>query len=164
MAGGLVFEKLSRKRSNYINGNILTSIGGFKINHEPLRLDISEKCEFPEVIEIKITSKCIYSCPGCIGGCNEEGANVINPEVYSKLSDLPREPILFIISGGCIVENLKGLKEITRYISKEFQDSEVCVKINALDIESEMFEGWESVTVGNVCRFQKPYIKSKKRI
>ena len=118
----------------YINGNVLVGNSGIPIARRPLRIGVSSKYEFPDVLEIKITDKCIHSCSGCHEKSKECGNNKILPDLYKKLSNLPDYAYTFVISGGCILENLQGFYDLCRYLTTRFSVCTICVKINVLDL------------------------------
>lgn len=120
---------------NYVNGNMLVSLDRFKIKYRTLKFnDTKEIYDFPDVIEIKITNKCIYECSICSRGSYELGENTINPDLFNKLSELPNSPITFIISGGSILENLKDLYKLTEFLNEHFKGCRIILNINSLDI------------------------------
>ena len=48
---------------------------------------------------------------------------------------LPQLPLMFIISGGDILENLEGLYEITKFLKSKFKECTVMIKLNSLSIK-----------------------------
>lgn len=133
MSSDYKVSEISR-RHEYINGNVLVENSGIQIRRKPLRIGISERYEFPDVLEIKITNKCIHSCIRCHESSKEYGKNKILPTLYEKLSKLPDLAYTFIISGGCILENLQGFYDLCKYLTTKFSVCTICVKINFLDL------------------------------
>ena len=133
MSGDYTVSGISREHE-YINGNVQIRNSGIPITKLPLRIGVPERYEFPDVLEIKITNKCIHSCVGCHEGSKECGENKILPTLYEKLSKLPDLAYTFIISGGCILENLQGFYDLCRYLTTRFSVCTICVKINVLDL------------------------------
>jgi hypothetical protein len=118
----------------YLNGNLFIERTGFKITNSLIRFSDIPSPKFPDVIEIKITNKCIYNCLGCKS--KENGVNNFNHEViYTKLNELPQLPLMFLISGGNILESLEGLYEITKFLKNRFQGCTIMIKLNSLSIE-----------------------------
>jgi len=118
----------------YINGNTLIQPNGIKINKRCLRIGVPEKYKLPDIIEIKITNKCVRSCIRCSEKSSEYGENKILPDLYTKLSKLPDYPYVFVISGGCILENLQGFYEVCKFLVDKFSRTTICVKIDLMDI------------------------------
>lgn len=124
------------KQYYYINGNTLVKPGynQFSIIHKCLRVSEKPVYKFPDVVEIKITNKCIHECIGCSEKSCELGDNTINNDIFKILDRLPRLPLIFIISGGCILENFVDLQKIAQYIKTEFENSKMIFNICALDL------------------------------
>lgn len=120
----------------YINGNTLVKRSKFKIKNKILRLGEVPKYEFPDVIEIKVTNKCIYECSMCQEKSKSNGTNKIQYDILiSKLSELPKIPCIFILRGGNILENLKELYHLIKFLKSEFQGCVIISYINALDVK-----------------------------
>lgn len=134
MADNHTIKRVFRE-PEFINGNTLVKLNGLQVSHKSLRLDVPIKYEFPDVVEIKVTDRCIHSCLYCHEGCREYGNNTFKSEIYDKLNTLPDKPIMFVLSGGCILENLTGLKDIINFLDHKFLSPPICVKINFLDLE-----------------------------
>ena len=123
------------RRYSYINGNVLIENSGIKVIKEPLRLgDDPIKYESPNVIEIKITNKCMHSCIWCHENSSEGGDNKILPDLYTKLSELPDYGYIFILSGGCILENLHGFMDIYNFLISAFSTVTICVELSSIDL------------------------------
>ena len=120
----------------FINGNVLIkNPSRFFKSHKSLRIGVPRIYDFPDTIEIKITNKCIHQCLYCSGRSNEIGKNNINSELYLKLNNFPDSPVLFILSGGNILENLNDTYDILKFLNEKFSNYRICIKINAMDLE-----------------------------
>lgn len=118
----------------YVNGNVFIDRYGFLIKEQLLNSNKKEY-KFPDIIEIKLTNKCIYECSNCPNSSKEYGINDFNYDLLiEKLSKFPNRPILFILSGGNILENLNGFYKISKFIKNKFKNCTIIVNINALDI------------------------------
>jgi hypothetical protein len=134
MANSYIIEETIR-RPYFINGNVLINNNNFFKSHKCLRIDVPKIYDFPDTIEIKITNKCIHQCLFCSGKSNELGKNKINSELYSKLDNFSYSPVLFIISGGNILENLNDVYDIFEFLDRKFKNCRICIKINAMDLK-----------------------------
>lgn len=123
---------------NYINGDVLIRskyLPQFSLQHIHLRLGIPESTKFPDVVEIKITNKCIHECYVCRESSNEFGTNKIDTDLLIKnLDTLPKLPLTFIVSGGSVLENLNDLDIILKYLRSNFSDCCIIINLNVFDL------------------------------
>lgn len=121
------------KGFKYINGNILTERSGVRFVRKRLRIGVQDRYKFPDIIELKITNKCSYSCSWCSSKDWELGENTVLPDLYAKLSELPEDlSVLFIISGGNILDCLSEFDKLCKFICR-FPKSSIITKIGLDD-------------------------------
>ena len=118
----------------YINGNIAVERSDFVIKNRPLRLNESFKYEFPNIIEIKLTDRCSYECLLCPEQSKSGGINNFQKDrLFKVLSELPKLPLLFILSGGNLLEIISGVCEVELFLRSTFKDCSIIVNLNSLD-------------------------------
>lgn len=122
--------------STYVNGNVLIRRSGFVLENRVLRLDETPRYDIPDIIEIKVTDKCDYECLLCPEQSKSSGINRFKKELlFEKLSDLPKLPITFVLSGGNLLENICGVNELIIFLKKTFKGCKVISNLNALNVK-----------------------------
>ena len=93
-------------RGTYINGNyiVINSHNGFTKTKRTLRVGEEFHAEFPDSIDLKITSACGIGCPYCHESSTPGGKSFDLFKTQAVLSTLPQVGIEIAIGGGDIME------------------------------------------------------------